>query len=491
MEEQKLIIIGAGIAGLSAAYYAQKSGFKVEVFEQHDKPGGLCTSWTRNGYTFDGCIHWLVGTNPGSEFYKLWHEIGAFDNTKILHPDSFTKVEDEEGHHLTLYSDIKRLEKHLIELFPEDAPMIRQTMRKIRKQTGFSFHLGKPPQLYKLGDAVKMFFQMLPHMKNYRDCMSISMKDYMNKFKNPFLREALIETFGEKAVLQAMTGIMAWYSEHNAGYPEGGSLAFARSIAKKLHSKGVKIHYNSPVDKIIARHGNCSGIILKDCIQVKGDIILSAADGYTTIYQLLEENYITKEIEDLYSRHTSPTCVQVSFGINDMCQSIPRSLVHIFKTPVTLGGTEINHVLIKNYDFDKKLHPRGKSVIVFIINAEYDYWEKISYGSDDYKKAKDDMAAFAINILNEKCPGIEKKIEVTDVATPLTFQRYTSSWRGSFMSWMGGVKEKLPTHPHKLPGLTNFYMASQWTMPPGGLPNALLAGKWIIQIIEHDIAKKH
>jgi phytoene dehydrogenase-like protein len=86
MKKHKLIIIGAGIAGLSAAYFAQKSGFDVEVYEKHDKPGGLCTSWSRKGYTFDGCIHWLVGTKPGTEFYKLWHEIGAFDNTERCLP---------------------------------------------------------------------------------------------------------------------------------------------------------------------------------------------------------------------------------------------------------------------------------------------------------------------------------------------------------------------------------------------------------------------
>src|SRR3989304_2375133 len=51
---QSIIIIGAGIAGLSAGCYGQMNGYKTRIFELHDKPGGLCTAWKRKGYTFDG-----------------------------------------------------------------------------------------------------------------------------------------------------------------------------------------------------------------------------------------------------------------------------------------------------------------------------------------------------------------------------------------------------------------------------------------------------
>ena len=55
--DKSIIIIGAGIAGLSAGCYAQMNGYGTQIFEMHDKPGGLCTSWERQGYTFNGSIH--------------------------------------------------------------------------------------------------------------------------------------------------------------------------------------------------------------------------------------------------------------------------------------------------------------------------------------------------------------------------------------------------------------------------------------------------
>ena len=61
MEDKSIIIIGAGIAGLSTGCYGQMNGYRTRIFEMHNLPGGLCTSWQRQGYTIDGCLAWLVG----------------------------------------------------------------------------------------------------------------------------------------------------------------------------------------------------------------------------------------------------------------------------------------------------------------------------------------------------------------------------------------------------------------------------------------------
>ena len=79
--EKSTIIIGAGIAGLSAGCYAQMNGYRTSVFEMHTIPGGLCTAWKRKGYTIDGCFHWLLGSKPGANFNHVWQELGAMRQT--------------------------------------------------------------------------------------------------------------------------------------------------------------------------------------------------------------------------------------------------------------------------------------------------------------------------------------------------------------------------------------------------------------------------
>lgn len=119
--DNSIVIIGAGFAGLSAGIYAQMNGYKTQIFEMHDKPGGLCTSWERKGYTIDACIHWLVGSNPGSSMFRYWEEVGIAQNREFINMEEYMHVEDRSGRTLTFYTDVERLEQHLLEFSPQDA----------------------------------------------------------------------------------------------------------------------------------------------------------------------------------------------------------------------------------------------------------------------------------------------------------------------------------------------------------------------------------
>jgi len=84
---KSVIIIGAGIAGLAAGCYAQMNGYRSQIFEMHDLPGGLCTAWERRGYIFDGCIHTLLGSGPGQPYHRMWEELGAIQGRRMIHHD--------------------------------------------------------------------------------------------------------------------------------------------------------------------------------------------------------------------------------------------------------------------------------------------------------------------------------------------------------------------------------------------------------------------
>ena len=122
----KVAIIGAGVAGLSAGVYPRKAGFDVEVFEAHALPGGLCTSWKRQGFVFDGCIHYLFGTKPGSPFYRLWDEVGAVRGREFVYPDALASATDRRDRTAILYTDPSRLEEHLCSIAPADAQQSRR-----------------------------------------------------------------------------------------------------------------------------------------------------------------------------------------------------------------------------------------------------------------------------------------------------------------------------------------------------------------------------
>jgi phytoene dehydrogenase-like protein len=87
MSSPKVVIIGAGIAGLCAAVYARKCGYQVEIIEQHDNAGGLATSWRRGDYTFETCLHWFTGSNPKGALHAQWREVFDVDKLRFVYPE--------------------------------------------------------------------------------------------------------------------------------------------------------------------------------------------------------------------------------------------------------------------------------------------------------------------------------------------------------------------------------------------------------------------
>ena len=73
--EKSMIIVGAGIAGLSTGCYARMNGYKTTILEMHSIPGGLCTAWKRRGHAFDISMHWRLGSKSGP-FHQVWQELG-------------------------------------------------------------------------------------------------------------------------------------------------------------------------------------------------------------------------------------------------------------------------------------------------------------------------------------------------------------------------------------------------------------------------------
>ncbi len=161
---RSIAIIGAGIAGLVAGCYAQMNGYQSQIFELHDLPGGLCTAWTRKGYTFDGCIHYLFGTAPGQPYNGLWQELGVMDDVEVISHDELLRVIAPDGHTLITYCDPDRLAAHLRELGPEDARLIDSLAIGIRRFMDFDMaKLQETPRsLMGPRDGLQMALAMLP-----------------------------------------------------------------------------------------------------------------------------------------------------------------------------------------------------------------------------------------------------------------------------------------------------------------------------------------
>ena len=494
---KKVVIIGAGMAGLSAGVYARMNGYEAEIYEMHDEPGGLCTSWKRKGFTIDGCIHWLTGSSPADRFYNLWMELGALQGRKIIDHEQFYRFTGTDGRTLILYCDADKLEAHLKELSPQDSETIELFCGMIRRFTGFNMPLDKAPELFGFFDIAGMILRMIPYWKAYKFCSQTTMKEFGERFRDPLLQEVFPTILvHEDLPLTSIIYTLALLHKKAGGYPLGGSLEFSRAIEKRFLDLGGKIFYKSQVEKILTGDGTAAGISLKGGKEIGADYVISAADLKSTVYGMLGGKYVEPMHEELIAEvKLFPSMVLVSFGTSMDFSGEPDSLGEMFKLqdPLVTGGEKNEWLMVKNYSFDPTLAPSGKTVVMCGINAyDYNYWEQLNKDKKAYREEKNRIAEFMADFMEEKHPGFKASIEMTDVSTPVTFTRYTGNWKGTFMTWVisPALSKRYRMIPKTLPGLKNFWLSGMWVMPPGGLPSGVKSSRDVIQLICRQDSKK-
>jgi phytoene dehydrogenase-like protein len=486
MEQKSIIVVGAGIAGLSAGCYGQMNGFRTRIFERHDKPGGLCTSWKRQGYTIDGCLHWLVGSRPGTNFYRIWEELGAVQGRRMIDHEESLRVERPGGKPFIVYCDIDRLEQHMKELAPRDAPVIEELTRAARTCAKYDLPVDKAPELYGTIDGSRFLIRMFPFLKLMSKWKKITVRDYAQRFSDPFLRNAFplladLPDFPMAGVLM----ILAWMHRKSAGYPVGGSLEFARSIERRYLDLGGEIHYCAPVVEIIAEHDAAVGVRLADGTEHRSDITISATDGHATIFDMLGGRYINSKIRSYYDElPLFPPLIHVALGVKRSFAGMPPVVVYPLDEPVTIGGRAQDHFGVEIANFDPTLAPPGKTALKVMFIADYTYWKNLRQDPERYQAEKEKIAEQVIALLDQHYPGLAGQVEMRDVATPVTWERYTGNWQGSMEGWLMTTKTFPPFRMSRtLPGLKSFYMAGQWVEPGGGVPPAAMSGRNVIQII--------
>lgn len=487
MAEKSIIIIGAGIAGLSAGCYGQMNGYRTEILEMHDKPGGLCTSWTRRGYTVDGCLHWLTDSKPGSTFYRIWEELGAVQGRQMVYLDEYARIEGRQGRQFVFHSHLDRLEQHMLDLSPKDKGVILDLIKDVRKCLSFEFPIDKAPELYGPFDSLKMLIGMLPFLGIIRKWDRVSIRSFAARFKDPFLREAFPLIWMPEFSMFPMLMFMVGFHQQRSGYPLGGSLEFSRAIEKRYLGLGGKIRYEAKVAKIVVENNRAVGVKLQDDSEIHGDCVISAADGYATIFEMLDGKYVDKKIQGYYENlDIFPPLVYVAIGVNRRFDDVAPSISGfsmLLEEPVAIGGVQRGRLDVHIYNHDPSLAPAGKTVVVCMIGSEYGYWKALRENLEHYRSAKEKAASQVIAALDSRFPGFASQVEMVDVATPVTFHRYTGNWQGSFEGWMMTPGMLTLRMKKTLPRLEQFYMAGQWVEPGGGIPPAALSGRNVIQVI--------
>ena len=484
--KRKVIIIGGGIAGLSAGVYAQKCGFEATILESHSKAGGNCTSWKRRGYLFEGGMHWLGGSNKNEALNKLWRYIGALnDDVNILYSEPFVEY-NHQGTPIRLYRDVNITERHLLELSPADAKEIKQFCNNIRKVQNLAMpvtDLKGVKATKRTHPPLSLMFAAIFAIWTMKKYAKISREKYANRFVHEGIRELIRAIPGAEQGISMLFLTMGSLARGDGGFPEGGSLPFVQRIVNTFTTLGGKILYNTHAERVVVENGKATGVVSGDT-HFLADAVIIASDTMA-IQQLFDTLPESSWLNKMH-KTTSPTMATlISLGINADLRTYPERPLIKLNVPVTLDNQTYKYLLISNYANDTVYSPEGKTAMTIQLPGDtYDFWKKAK-DENRYAEEKQKIATQMIKAIETQFPESEGKIEVCDVATPLTYERYCGNWKGS---WMTALTPdlKLTSYPSVIKGLDSVYFAGQRIIPPGGLPPALMSGRIAVQYLCRD-----
>ena len=493
-DEKSMIIIGAGFAGLATGIYGRLNGYNTEIYEMHNLPGGLCTSWKRNGYTFDACIHWLVGSSPESNYNEIWKETGVAQGREFFYADEYCRAEGADGRTVIFHADIDKLEKHLLEVAPRDREPIMDFIKGIRMCAAFDFPSDGEPFFTRIRKQIGTFMTFMRYGREFRKWTNVTGEQFASRFTDPLLRQAFREIWIPEFSMVFLFFTFAYLDKRNAGYPIGGSMPMSEALEKRYRDLGGVIHYNKRVARILTDEGRATGIRLVDGTEVTAARVVSAADGHATLFDMLDGKFLNAGIREQYD--TWPvfhSLLFVSLGINRKFDDVPKSVSGLsfpLKEPVMIADKLRERLPVHIYNQDPTLSPDGKTSVTVMLESDYFYWKKLAEDRSVYVQKKEETAGLIISLLEQRFPGIAGQVEVTDVATPLTFERYTGNWKGSFEGWLitpQNAYTMMKPMPQTVPGLKNFYMCGQWVEPGGGLPTSIMSARRLLkQICKED-----
>lgn len=478
---KSILIIGGGVSGLSAGIFALLNGYNVTICEKHSILGGNLTGWNRNGYHIDNCIHWLTGTNSKSNDYLLWKKLNAFYDKDIIHLDSFYTVFDEKGNKISLYQDLYKTEREMINLSLEDKDEIIsfiQGVREIKMLLGFG---GADNNLS--ANIFKKSKSVLRLLKYYQ----LSLGELAKRFKHPLLKR-VITGFIEKPY--SSLGLMfayATFSGKNGGLIKGGSLKMAINLTERFKSLGGVVYTKSAVEKVDIDNGEIKSITLADGRILSSNYYIFATDIETTYYKLLnlpmpktlKERLNSKQMIRFSSIHTAISCEGVDLPFYN------EAVIPVGEKYKNVIGLE--NLVIREFSYQQNFSPSGKTILQTMTlcnELTAREWIALKDDQEKYLQKKQEFASAVKDCIEEFFPTLSGKIQVIDCWTPLTYNRYLGEKNGSYMSYILPPKTIPSVCSNKIKGVKNGIICSQWLQSIGGLPISLNSGHRGIETIK-------
>jgi len=518
-KKNKVVIVGAGMAGLTAGAYLCKENYDVLLLDRSNRTGGLVNTFERDGFSFDTGPRAFVNSGMVKPILRdLGIDWETMDNKiSIAIEDQMFRVDSMDS-----MNDYKRM---LINLYPEDTEDIESIMESIYKLSGYTkilYAYDNPYFMDYMSDKKFVFqklipwtFKLLYALRKFNQ-FNMPMEEFLeHQTDNHAIRDILTQFFFKETPTYFALGYFHVWLDYF--YPKGGTGRLPNLLHEKILAGGGKFKLNTQIAICVFTE---STVIDSDGNHYEYDHLIWAAD-LKTLYKELNQvgldNNTTKKINVQAQTVSSSKPAESSF-IMFVAVDRPPSYFqekgggHAFYTQSKQGLGDTNRgakaSLLENFDNkskneilawlddfcnlntyevsipalrDSTLAPEGKTGIMISCLFDYEIIEKINIAgwADEFKEAFEDRI---VKLFSQSFyPNFDKDILLKFSTTPLTINKMVGSSGGSIVGWSFETKSPVFNELKDMPKsaqtpIPNIYQAGQWAYAPAGVPIAMLTG---------------
>jgi len=490
MEKHDVVVIGAGLGGLSAATMLARNGLGVLLLERHNVPGGYATSFVRGRYEFEIALHQLSGIGPPerpASLYRYLDYLGVANRVEFIRlPNLYRAVFPDLD--ITVPAGQEAFEAKLCQAFPHEAKGIRRFLKRVFDLRSDFINMARQRGA---GNRLTMPLR-LPHFFRY---LPTTWGGVLNRdVRDPRARAVLSQYWGyyglppsEVSFLYFAMGLAA-YVKHGPAFPKGRSQALSNAFLATFEELGGQARMNCGVRQITTANGRASGVITDEGQEIAAERIVSNADPITTCRDMIGRDKVpSRFFAKLQSSEVAASTVNVYLGVARSLEELGLTEHEIFINPDDdfdrhaegmrrIAPPESMSVTCYNAVYPE-VSPQGTSIIVLTALTYGEPWYEVPPA--EYVETKNRIGDAMLRLAETIAPGLREYAEVVEVSTPLTNMRYAGTMGGSIYGFNQPPRDNMVWRMGHRGPLEGLYFVGAWTQPGGGFETAMTSGQMV------------